>query len=355
MVPTNCRSTPCRRSLNNRLVVLTIEVGLSALAATRFAISPLSETVTSLQQLAGQYRNPVHLRWIRWATDELAREPVDLSWTWPLLVSGRPHWPEFLIPAPAGPSVSIDADLMALQNTSGQQVRSSLRRVFGEALPPAAADLSAHPTVGLRAIASEMRSAYNRLVEPHWPRLRSVLEADIAYRAKQLASGGAEGLFSDLHPDLEWHDGRLTLGGASWSKDRHVNRGRGGLVLMPIVLGPRHVLIKTSTSTQTTIRYPARGVANLWTSPHRPPRPATVRLLGRSRAELLEWLRSPATTTDLAHALGVTPSAVSQHLRVLRENNLVGRERFGRRVMYVTTPLGDALLNRSDGDFHLGE
>jgi DNA-binding transcriptional ArsR family regulator len=68
-----------------------------------------------------------------------------------------------------------------------------------------------------------------------------------------------------------------------------------------------------------------------------------VRLLGRVRAGLLEALRSPATTTDLARALGVTPSAVSQHLRVLRENGLVARERTGRQVLYLTTDLGAAL------------
>ncbi|MEU9835890.1 metalloregulator ArsR/SmtB family transcription factor [Streptosporangium sp. NPDC048047] len=61
------------------------------------------------------------------------------------------------------------------------------------------------------------------------------------------------------------------------------------------------------------------------------------------RAELLEALRSPATTTDLARALGITPSAVSQHLRVLRESGLVARERSGRSVLYMTTTLGDSL------------
>lgn len=67
---------------------------------------------------------------------------------------------------------------------------------------------------------------------------------------------------------------------------------------------------------------------------------------GRARAGLLEALRSPATTTDLARALGVTPSAVSQHLRVLRENGLVTRERSGRQVVYLITAPGAALLSR---------
>ncbi|MFD3688449.1 ArsR/SmtB family transcription factor [Nocardiopsis sp. NPDC058631] len=124
-----------------------------------------------------------------------------------------------------------------------------------------------------------------------------------------------------------------------------VNRGPGGLVLIPVVLGSPYVLIKKNTSTQTTIRYPARGIGALWSAGTHTPSGAAVRLIGRARAELLEALRSPATTTDIARALGVTASAVSQHLRVLRENGLVTRERSGRAVLYTTTGLGEKLVN----------
>jgi hypothetical protein len=159
-----------------------------------------------------------------------------------------------------------------------------------------------------------------------------------------LASGGAQRLFTDLHPDLLWRDGRLLLTGPPKLAQRVVNRGPGGLVLIPVVLGSPHVLIKGNTSTQTTVRYSARGVGTLWTAGTQPPADSAVRLLGRPRAELLEALRSPATTTDLARALAVTPSAVSQHLSMLRASRLVARERSGRNILYLTTALGAALL-----------
>ncbi|MFD8561900.1 DUF5937 family protein [Streptosporangium canum] len=324
-------------------MALTIDLGVAELAATRFAISPLSETVSGLQQLGDIDRHPINLRWLRWATDELAGHPLDLSHTWPLLVNGRPSWPEFLVPAPLGAGASIEDDLAALQRTTARQVRASLRRVFGEELPDAVAVLAARPAAGLRVIAAELRAAHDRLIAPHWSRIRAVLDADVIYRAKQLAVGGAERLFTDLHPDLHWCDGRLMLQEARRRTERVVNRGPGGLVLMPVVLGSPYVLIKKSTSTQTTVRYPARGVGALWTAGTRPPADSAVRLLGRARAELLEALRSPATTTDLARALGVTPSAVSQHLGVLRESGLVARERSGRNVLYMTTALGASL------------
>ncbi|GHF06280.1 transcriptional regulator [Amycolatopsis deserti] len=322
---------------------LTVELGVSELAATRFAISPLSETVAGLQQLAGRVRRAVNLRWVRWAEDELARAPLDLPGVWPLIAGDRTSWPSFLIPAPRRAEPSLEDDLAAVRRTTAAQVRASLSRVFGADLPDGVIALAARPRVGLGAITAELRTAYERLIAPHWPRIRAVLEADIAYRARQLATGGAAALFSGLHPDLHWRDGRLVLQGA----DRVVELGPGGLVLMPVALGPAHVMIKGHTTTQTTVRYPARGVGTLWAP--RAPSAGAVRLLGRARAELLEALRSPATTTDLARTLAVTPSAVSQHLRILRENGLVTRERSGRSVLYGITPLGEALIPVAGG------
>ncbi|HVT71116.1 MAG TPA: helix-turn-helix domain-containing protein, partial [Trebonia sp.] len=175
-----------------------------------------------------------------------------------------------------------------------------------------------------------------------WPRLRAVLDADIAYRARQLAFGGAARLFTGLHPDLRWHDGLLTLDG-----DHRPSPGRppGGMILSPVVLGPPWVMIKLRTTTQTTLRYPARGTGTLWEAGTRPVPGHTVRLLGRRRAGLLEALRSPSTVTDLARDLNVSPSAVSQHIRVLRESGLVTGDRSGRSVRYLITEPGLALLD----------
>lgn len=324
-------------------MAMTIELGVAELAGTRFAISPLSETVSALQQLGHRRRRDGNLRWLRWASDELGARPLDLTHTWPLIVNDRPSWPGFLVPAPIGPDATIEDDLAAVRRTTASQVRTSLRRVFGDELPDGPAQLADRPALGLRAIADELRAAHDRLIAPHWSRIRAVLDADIGYRARQLATGGAQRLFADLHPDLHWQDGRLTVDHRH--RDRVVNLGLGGLVLMPVVLGSAKVLIKGHTTTQTTVRYPARGVGALWTAGTRPPTGSTVKLLGRVRATLLEALRSPATTTDLARALGVTPSAVSQHLGVLLASGLVARERSGRTVLYLTTDRGSSLLD----------
>ncbi|GIJ43470.1 ArsR family transcriptional regulator [Virgisporangium aliadipatigenens] len=320
----------------------SVRLEVADLARTRFAVSPLSETISGLQLLGGRGRQATSLRWIRWATEEIAGRPLALPGTWPLIVNDRPSWPQFLLPAPEGPGTTIDGELAAMRRTTARQVRASLRRVFGDDLPEAASALSSRPAAGLRAVAAELRSSWERLIAPHWQRLRAVLDADIAYRARQLARGGAERLFADLHPDVSWRDGVLTV--AHPGPDRVVTAA-GGLVLLPVVLGPAGVLVKGRTTTRTTVRYPARGAGALWSAGTRTVPGSAVRLLGRPRAGLLEALRSPATTTDLARALNVTPSAVSQHLAVLRDSGLVAGERTGRAVLYLTTERGLALLD----------
>ena len=123
------------------------------------------------------------------------------------------------------------------------------------------------------------------------------------------------------------------------------------MVLLPSVFCWPRVSASEATSTQTILRYPARGAATVWhaldADARRDGLPATEALLGVVRARLLDTLRSPASTTVLARQLAVTPSAVSQHLSVLHGSGLLTRQRSGRTVLYQTSELGLALLNGS--------
>jgi DNA-binding transcriptional ArsR family regulator len=58
---------------------------------------------------------------------------------------------------------------------------------------------------------------------------------------------------------------------------------------------------------------------------------------------MLLMLGEPVSTTELARQLGVTPGAVSQHLKVLLDAGLASRARHGRSVLYARSPLGDSL------------
>jgi len=162
-----------------------------------------------------------------------------------------------------------------------------------------------------------------------------------------LADGGARALLHDLHSDLHWNEGVLTISEPD-PRFYDVVLGPDGVVIMPSVFGWPDVSVRKQTSTQTTLHYPARGAATVWYAGGGTPDPgaaATAELLGTVRARLLSALRSPATTTALARGFGVTPGAVSQHLSVLHRAGLADRTRTGRTVLYQATELGLALLD----------
>jgi hypothetical protein len=52
-------------------MLLVLELDVADLAATRFAVSPLSETVRAVQLLGGRDAPTVNEPWVRWARREL--------------------------------------------------------------------------------------------------------------------------------------------------------------------------------------------------------------------------------------------------------------------------------------------
>ena len=97
------------------------------------------------------------------------------------------------------------------------------------------------------------------------------------------------------------------------------------------------------------IMYSARGQGALWEA-ERVANPAAVAaVLGETRASLLAALGDPASSTELGVRLGVTASAVNQHLRVLRDAGLLVSTRYGRSVLYLRSELGSALLEARAG------
>jgi DNA-binding transcriptional ArsR family regulator len=119
-------------------------------------------------------------------------------------------------------------------------------------------------------------------------------------------------------------------------------------VLEPSVFIWPDLYIKRWTVTRTTVRYPVRGAGMLWDAVPTATPNAIGRLLGERRAQLLLLLRTPHTTSELAHRLHVTPSAISQHLTALRDAGLVSSERLGRQHLHMTSQLGQQLLHRHE-------
>ncbi|MHC3472463.1 ArsR/SmtB family transcription factor, partial [Streptomyces sp. 7R007] len=194
--------------------------------------------------------------------------------------------------------------------------------------------------------ADAMEAAWHALVEPDWPRLRALLEADVAFHSRRLAEVGLGGLLPEINRRFGWQAGTLTVD----MRLRHERRLAGeGLVLMPSVFIWPDVVSTFDPPWQPTLVYPARGIGGLWAEPAAKTPEALVRLLGRGRAAVLAALDEPAATTALAHRLGLAPSSVSAHLTVLRDAGLLTARRYGHQVLYERTPLGIALASGEGG------
>jgi DNA-binding transcriptional ArsR family regulator len=321
-------------------------LGIADLAGTRFAISPLNETAKAIHLLGG-HPSPVNRPWMDWALARLSETPLRMPRLWPLINTGLDTTPEFLAPAPTGQRPVLEDELARLRATPDEPVRASLRRVFGDRQwPDSATELYRDPAGSLAEIAAEYAEFHQRLIAPHWERIRSVLDADIMYRTGLLASGGARALFGDMHPGLHWADGVLSLDDGS-DDDTQVWMGPDGIVLLPSVFNWPNVSTRRATSSQTTLMYPARGAATVWhalSDALSTRLPVISELLGVTRARMLDTLRAPATTSALARQFAVTPGAVSQHLSVMHRAGLLTRQRSGRSVLYQASELGLALL-----------
>ncbi|GII00400.1 ArsR/SmtB family transcription factor [Planobispora takensis] len=323
-------------------------LGVEDLADTRFAISPLHETVFSLRILRDPGLHALHLPWRRSVLDSLGGLDTELLTS---LVGRRLPLPDFLTPRPVSFAAGFEEELAVVRRTPPELVRRDLSAAHApdplpEALSVAAVGDDA-AVAGLRDAVCELLRDYWRIaVEPAWPRMRLVLEADMTYRARQLAVGGARLLFADMHPNLRWHDGTLRID-KMISRHRVAADGRG-LLLVPSVFAHKPAP-PLSPQEAPLLVYPGRGVATLWEPAPVADAAALVSLLGAPRARLLGLLAEPTPTVELARRLRVTPSAVSQHLRVLHATGLVSRARDGRRVLYRLSPLGEELTGGTAG------
>jgi DNA-binding transcriptional ArsR family regulator len=328
--------------------MISFVLGVEDLADTRFAISPLHETVVSLRVLRDPGRYALHLPWRRSVLGRLGSLDTVLLMS---LVGETRALPDFLTPRPSAFAPAFDEELAAVRETPASLVRRDLLATHAPGQPPevlrdAAAGEDTEVLALRDAICDLLASYWEIAIRPSWPQLRLVMEADMTYRARQLATGGARLLFADMHPNLRWHDGVLYI---SQMIGRHRVEASGrGLLLVPSVFAYKPAP-PVSADEAPLLSYPSRGIGTLWVPAPPAAAAALASLLGAARARLLGLLGEPLATVEAARRLRVTPSAVSQNLQVLYATGLVTRTRDGRHVLYRRTTLGDQLTSHSAG------
>jgi DNA-binding transcriptional ArsR family regulator len=305
-------------------------------ADVRFAISPINELTLSLRTFRDPGRYPLHLSWLR--RTEQVRSGLDV----PLLraLTNDLFWtPDYLTPRPLAPLARIDDELDAVARVSPDRMLDDLRALHAGRLP---APLRGDPAAVRSRITEALRAYWRTCFAPWWPRMRTVLQADIIYRGQVMSAHGVAAMFAGLNERVHLDGGVVRVRLTSDAGYRRSTGGEG-LTLVPTLFG-RGVSAPISPEEPPVIMYGSRGAGTLWQAEPRRSPGALTELLGGTRAGLLTALATPASSTELAGRLGVTTSAVNQHLRALRDAGLLTSARHGRSVLYLRSELGDALM-----------
>jgi DNA-binding transcriptional ArsR family regulator len=319
--------------------MVVFSFSLEDLARTRFAVSPMWELAGSLQTLRDPGLRATHTRWVRGLRGVLS----DLDLAAALrLVPTQGYTPDFLTPPPSGPLAEFAEQLAEMRAVPPDQVRREVGwSLNGQPAPPALAPFLSEPAAALGHLADQLEAYWGRALAPHWPRIRRLLDADLAHRARRLTEGGPAALFADLHPAVRWRGDRVEV---ETVHDRRLDLEGRGLLLLPSAFSPARPTVVLDPPWQPALCYPARGVALLWDPGTERAPEALAGVLGRTRAQILATLDAPRSTTELAEMLGITAGGASQHLTALRAAGLVAGRREGRAVLYSRTPAADALV-----------
>jgi len=321
--------------------MIELMLGHIDLARVRFAHSPIRELVASLLVLQDPRRQPMYGRWLSTVRPQLGG--VRLEVLVALVPAGR-ILPTFLLPAPTGPRPTLADELAAVAATPPAVVRAELDLVGeGRPLPAPLRAVYEDPAAQLPLAVKELDRYWQVAVEPVWPRMRAVCTADVAHRMERFADGGLARVLASLHPELALEDDRLRINKPHHCHHRFDLAGTG-IVLVPCAFIWPTAMAECCEVDQPVVTYPPRGVAELWDDTPAELTDPLSALVGRTRAALLAALGLPRTTTQLAAQLGLSPPAVSQHLKVLKDTALVTARRRGRMVLYQRTPTATTLL-----------
>jgi DNA-binding transcriptional ArsR family regulator len=322
-----------------------LELGSSDLTRVHFAMSPMSQLLGALLVLGGRHQPSGMDRWRSRAWDRsrslCAGQPILSALIRTLDTTA--YMPDFLTFPAAGMDTTFAAELDAVRHTPDDQALADLSVSATTRSDGSIAALDGRfDRPGLSAlIADAIEAAWEILIRPDWPQLHAMLERDIVHRSATLSTAGLgptlEGLGSDIHL-YGTLDTRLHLDIRSGNSHRLAG---AGLRLVPNAFGGRWLCLDPPRAFALT--YPARGSAALW-RPRGSAGSDLAALIGRTRADLLQALAEPASTSQLRAQLHLSLGAAGDHLAVLLSNGLVTKARSGRSVLYRRTPLGDTLV-----------
>ncbi|KGN37910.1 ArsR/SmtB family transcription factor [Knoellia subterranea] len=306
----------------------------AGLGAVRFHISPVNQVAGLLRLAVSGAWHPQHSRWAATVRPLLGHPRLALLAE--LVPAGGVGSLPIVHLRPDSGATTWDEELAAIEAMSEAVLRADLDR-SGSPRPLARRSLE-RGTLG-PDVAAALAYLWQEVMADEWARFERGLRAEVARCSDVAAARGIGAALGELHPRVHWVAGADEV---SVVVDKPIDGrhevGSEGLVLMPNVFLWDEPLVTVEARTEGLL-YPCRTdeAAGREPSRSRPTASPMSRLIGTTRARVLDALAVPVTTTGLASQLGLAPSTVSTHLTVLHSAGLVVRRRDGQRVLYART------------------
>jgi hypothetical protein len=310
------------------------------IAAIRFGVSPGHELCHAVRVALRPSEHPLQWGWLRRVRDTVPRESFDLL---ALLIGVDGYFPDFLTTTPGWDTTPAD-EARRLRDVPAELMRVDLGKMLDRSTGErraAIARMRADPERARETIAEAWLEVWSAMLAPVWGTLERILRADIAVRARRIATEGVAGMVGSLHHAIEWHGDSVRV--AMRTHREELDCRGSGLVLVPSVMATRCAVL-TEPPAQPTLFYPAHGVTETWARDSVESALALAALVGQARAGILLAAHEPRTTSQVAADAALALSTASHHLTVLREAGLVESTRDGARVLHVRSPLGEALV-----------
>ncbi|WP_326687210.1 winged helix-turn-helix domain-containing protein [Streptomyces sp. NBC_01795] len=326
--------------------MLRLHFAAGDLARTHIADGPdpLWESVLSLHRLRETRPESVLPGW---------RERVLCRSSEPLhrllqLVPARGYFPDFLTPAAS--AAGFEEGLEAVLSTSRGQLRAQVGTLAQSApLTPWAHTLGEGRAGALRELGSALRAHRRIALESCWSRIAARVEADRMWRSRVQWLRGTAEMLRTFEPAIRWRSPVLE---ADYPVDKDVWLEGRGLLLVPSYFCHRTPVALADSALPPVLVYPARipdcrtvGKPAHGPAGQRAGREELARLMGHTRAAVLQSLRDECTTSELACRAGVSLSSASEHASVLRAAGLVSSSRRRNTVEHALTSVGLALLD----------
>jgi DNA-binding transcriptional ArsR family regulator len=298
-------------------------------------MDPMWEIVGSVQllQLDRGRRPALFDSWVRRAQARMRHQATGNAAK--VLATVAPlnnYFPDFLTPDIV--SGRFDDDLHAVLSTPKARLGAEIGRL-GTISAPWLKDLALGNPATLDRFGDVVRCYYRAIIEPDRGIIESALAAHRAALLRRMMRGGTEAVLDHLGPSMRWRAPYLEC---VYPVRREVDLAGRGLRLVPSYFCCRTpVMLADDELTPLLVcpvDHPQTEVEE----------PGIAELIGSTRAAVLGAVLDGASTSDVAHRVGISVATASHHTAVLRGAGLITSTRRANRVVHSASGLGLAML-----------